>query len=359
MLAIRLTFPLICFIFSLLTPAWAQELATLYYDQDWRLTIKNEAAYIRHAEVSFVADSLIWEGDFTDDTVDGRRIHEGTYRNHMKHGTFKYYHENGLLESTGAYQMGRRTCEWLYYNDHGGIKQRVEFTGEHFSIKEFYDTRGKQLVAEGTGNWRLSVPFGDRAVTLDAYFDAGRRSGRWVYRYSPGGKILVEEYDEEGLLITGIDYAKKGNPTYQQTRLTAALFEVPGVQSAERLYTDHHFYGPDAIRYIRGISPVTVEYTGLKPSYRNGIEEFYNYVLQNYRYPESAFRARLEGQVIIDFLVDREGKTSDFRVMRGISQALNAEAVRLISSTDGWVPAQYEGAPVRARMSVPITFRVK
>jgi TonB family protein len=357
MIATRLILSIYC-IFIASLHATAQELTTLYYNESWQLTIKREAIYKRQAAVKFRGDSLIWDGEFTDRTMDDRILREGAYRNNVKQGLFKFYHENGVLESTGEYLNGQRAGEWRYYNDHGGTKQVVVFEGREFSVLEFFDTRDKQLVSEGTGNWKLFVPFGDRVVSLDAYFTSGKRSGKWVYRYSPGGKILMEEYDDTGNLIEGVDYEKKGNPTYLKTKLTAGLFEVPSVLSAERLFTDDHFYGPDAIRYVRGIVPKTVEHTGLKPSYRDGIEEFYNYVLQNYRYPESAFNERLEGQVIIDFLIDAQGNTLDFRVMRGISQELNAEAVRLISSTDGWIPADDQGQPVSSRMSVPITFKV-
>lgn len=357
MLATRLIIFFFCFINALLAVS-AQEAKTLYFNESWQLTIRKDAAYIREAAVIFEGDSLVWDGDFTDKTIKGELLREGSYRNNVKQGIYKFYHDNGVLESTGQYVDGQRVGEWTYYNDHGGIKQEVVFDGQDFSINEFYDTRDKQLVVAGTGNWKLYVPFGDRVVSLDASFTDGQRSGKWVYRYSPGGKILVEEYDQQGNLIEGIDYEKKGNPTYNQTKLTASLFEVPSLIRAEQLVTDDHFYGPDVIRYIRGIAPKTVDYTGLKPTYRGGIEEFYNYVFQNYRYPESAFEQRLEGQVIIDFLVDDEGRTSDFRVMRGISQALNAEAVRLISSTDGWIPPQHDGKPVSSRMSIPITFKL-
>ncbi|MEQ9297368.1 MAG: TonB family protein [Cyclobacteriaceae bacterium] len=339
--------------------AFGQELVSLYYNDSWQLTISKEATFVRQAEVTFHGDSLVWNGQFTDSTIEGKLLREGTYRNNLKQGLFKFYHDNTVLESTGEYTDDRRVDEWKYYNDYGGIKQLVIFNGDDFTIKEFFDNKDKLLVSEGTGNWKLFVPFGNKVVSLDAYFSHGQRSGKWVYRYSPGGKILVEEYSEGGEVLEGIDYQKKGNPTYQKTKLTSSLFEIPSILRAEQLVTDHHFYGPDAIRYIKGIGPRTVEHPGLVPTYTGGIEEFYNYVLQNYRYPESAFAKRLEGQVIIDFLIDDQGNTSNFRVMRGISQELNAEAVRLISSTEGWVPAEYNGQTVNARKSVPITFKLK
>lgn len=357
MIFLRLSL-VISFILLVRVSAFGQELVSLYYNESWQLTIEKGATFVRKAEVTFHRDSLVWNGPFTDSTVDGKLLRQGTYRNNLKQGLFKFYHDNTVLESTGEYVDNRRVEEWKYYNDHGGMKQLVVFNGEDFVIKEFFDTRDKQLVSGGTGNWKLFVPFGNRVVSLDAYFSEGKRSGKWVYRYSPGGKILVEEYGEDGELLEGIDYKKKGNPDYKETKLTSALFEVPGILSAEQLVTDDHFYGPDAIRYIKGIEPKTVEHPGLVPTYQGGIEEFYIYVLNNYRYPESAFEERLEGQVIIDFMIDDQGNTSNFRVMRGISQELNAEAVRLISSTEGWVPAEHKGQPVNARKSVPITFKL-
>ena len=234
-----MTFIRILFLLSTLCAitSLAQKPVTIYYNLLWQITIEKDASFIRIAEVVFLGDSLIWDGIFTDSTVDGRLVREGTYRNSEKHGHFKFYHDNTVLESSGEYMDGRRIGKWNYYNDHGGIRQVVVFSDEDFSVQEFYDTRNKRLVSEGSGNWKLSVPFGDRVVMLNAYFTNGKRSGKWVYRYSPGSKILTEEYDDDGSFLYGIDHEKKGNPAYTETKLKAFLFEVPDLLSMERLAT--------------------------------------------------------------------------------------------------------------------------
>lgn len=79
---------------------------------------------------------------------------------------------------------------------------------------------------------------------------------------------------------------------------------------------------------------------------------------QQINYPEMAKKAGVEGRVIVQFVVDEEGRVLDPQVVRGLGAGLDEEAVRAVQQAE-FTPGQQRGQPVRVRMSLPITFRLR
>ena len=76
------------------------------------------------------------------------------------------------------------------------------------------------------------------------------------------------------------------------------------------------------------------------------------------RYPEEARKAGIEGRVILQFIVDENGDVQDLKVVRGIGSACDWEALRVVK-TARFRPGKEDGKPVKVKMSLPITFRLK
>ncbi len=76
------------------------------------------------------------------------------------------------------------------------------------------------------------------------------------------------------------------------------------------------------------------------------------------RYPEIAKKAGVEGRVIVQFVVDEQGRVVDPVVVRGIGAGCDEEAVRAVSQAR-FKPGRQRGKPVKVKMSLPITFRLK
>ena len=75
-------------------------------------------------------------------------------------------------------------------------------------------------------------------------------------------------------------------------------------------------------------------------------------------YPESARRAGIQGRVIVQFTVDREGYPRDFMVLRGIGGGCDEEVIRVITEHARFRPGISQGRAVPVRMSLPIIFRL-
>lgn len=83
------------------------------------------------------------------------------------------------------------------------------------------------------------------------------------------------------------------------------------------------------------------------------------WVYQNLKYPEDAVRDGVQGRVMVDFVIEKDGKVTDVRVIRGVDPELDAEAVRVISASPKWKPGKMGGEKVRTSVTVPVEFRLR
>lgn len=99
----------------------------------------------------------------------------------------------------------------------------------------------------------------------------------------------------------------------------------------------------------------------VKPSFRGGdANEFSKWVNENMTYPEEAIAAGDQGRVLLGFCINPDGTMSDIRILRGVSPALDAEALRVLNScTEKWTPGQVNGQPVKVTFTFPIVFQLK
>ncbi len=77
------------------------------------------------------------------------------------------------------------------------------------------------------------------------------------------------------------------------------------------------------------------------------------------KYPESAVIMGIKGRVIAEFIIEKDGRVSNVKIVRGIDDDVDKEVVKVISASPKWKPARYRGNPVRVKVSVPVEFRLK
>lgn len=94
-----------------------------------------------------------------------------------------------------------------------------------------------------------------------------------------------------------------------------------------------------------------------QPEYPGGIKEFYKYVQNNFRMPE--VDTDMTARILIQFVVEKDGSMSDFKVVRDPGFGFGEEAVRLLKSVPKkWKPGVQNGKLVRCRYVLPITLNV-
>ncbi|MBN1117436.1 MAG: TonB family protein [Bacteroidales bacterium] len=92
------------------------------------------------------------------------------------------------------------------------------------------------------------------------------------------------------------------------------------------------------------------------PEYPGGIEALSGYISENVVYPEKALNEQTQGKVFVSFVVSKEGKVIDAQVVRGISDELDNEALRVVSTIPDWTPAKNDGKNVSVKFTFPINF---
>lgn len=78
----------------------------------------------------------------------------------------------------------------------------------------------------------------------------------------------------------------------------------------------------------------------------------------NIHYPEDAYKANIQGRVIVKFIVGTDGSVSDATVLKGVSPSLDKEAVRVVMAMPKWIPGKNNGVEVASYYYIPITFRL-
>ena len=96
-----------------------------------------------------------------------------------------------------------------------------------------------------------------------------------------------------------------------------------------------------------------------KPTFNGGdANDFSKWVNENIVYPQSAIDDNISGKVILQFTVSKEGDVKDVKVLRGVNEVLDAEAVRVVSASPKWEAGSQNGVPVSVNYTFPVVFRI-
>ena len=94
------------------------------------------------------------------------------------------------------------------------------------------------------------------------------------------------------------------------------------------------------------------------PEYPGGMKYFKRYIDRNLKYPEEAKKNKIEGVVVMQFVVEKNGDITSPRVVRRLEASLDSVAMNLIKGMPRWNPASDHGVKVRCKYSVPIAFKI-
>ena len=94
------------------------------------------------------------------------------------------------------------------------------------------------------------------------------------------------------------------------------------------------------------------------PQFPGGDVELMKFLNENVKYPEAAEKAGTQGRVVAQFVVEADGSISNVKVLKNVSDEIDAEAVRVIKAMPKWKPGMQKGQPVRVKYTIPVTFRL-
>ena len=96
------------------------------------------------------------------------------------------------------------------------------------------------------------------------------------------------------------------------------------------------------------------------PEFPGGQQALMKYLATNVKYPVIALENGIQGRVVCQFVVEKDGKPSNIQVVRSSGEpSLDKEAVRVISTMPKWKPGKQRGKPVRVTYTIPVNFRIQ
>ena len=107
------------------------------------------------------------------------------------------------------------------------------------------------------------------------------------------------------------------------------------------------------MRYqVYGMAPYTM------PHFRGGDAALMEYLQENIVYPPEAVKNKIQGRVIVQFVVEKDGSIGEVKVVRSVEESLDAEAVRVVKTLPKFFPAREGGETVAVWYTLPVTFKL-
>jgi TonB family protein len=204
---------------------------------------------------------------------------------------------NNRLKITGSFSddMKTRLGTFIYYDTAGTVVQRRKYVGYGGAIETDYYPDG-QVMVQGS--------------TLDE-----KKGGEWT-GYYPSGKIKATALYTDGQLDTCSFFNEDGSPN-DTMKIFCQESDYPG-----------------------------------------GVTAWLRFLNRNLHYPDAAVNQEIQGTVVVQFKVSKEGKTSDFTVIESRGRDLDDEAVRVMKKSGDWQPAVNGGTAVDAYKTQQVVFRM-
>lgn len=342
----------------------AQIRVKLYYTKGWLLTSYDSSVYYREATLDTAY--RMFDGVVKDFTKDGKLLMTGNYINRERSGKFVSYYPSGKLESEGMYDEGKRTDIWRFFYEGGGMKYEVKYNKDVESMITAKDSLGKAFIDNGTGTWIETYiePITRAVMTIKGMLKNRNKEGAWTHTDSDG-KIWSEEVYKQGEFVKGYVLA-------DNERIEVATGFTNLVPENKHIRVESFAYTKEATKedypFLRKFDAATKafsdeNYPRLEVSAwpTKGMDGFYKEVSTRMKYPPKARRSGIEGTVYVEFVVEKDGSLSNFKVVKGIGGGCDEVAMNAIMESQKkvkWIPGVQSRKKVKQRFTLPLIFKL-
>jgi len=230
-----------------------------------------------------------------------------------KEGKYVYYYENGNKKTAENYFKGRLKGDFKEWYENGNLKLEGEYFQDEktlnsdFEMNNYWNSKNEHLVVNGNGHYDENDD--EKAVQ---------------------GKIKNGHKDE---IWTGTN--KKMNYSYTDIYKKGKFISGKSVDSlgVERKY--------DVLE--------------VRPLPKKGVNDFYKFIGDNFVKTKEAVVNKVAGKLIIQFVIAKDGKIVEPKILKSLGYGLDEELIRVVTSYENWNVGQQRGVPVRVLYSIPIT----
>lgn len=112
----------------------------------------------------------------------------------------------------------------------------------------------------------------------------------------------------------------------------------------------------NTVKYVDGEPIYEIKYIELAPEFPGGNEELMKYISENVSYPEKARKKGIKGKVVIEFVVNRNGKVVHESIFTSVDPLLDNEALRVVKEMPKWKPGKQDGKYINVKMHLPVNY---
>lgn len=284
-----------------------------FLDSLWNETKQGKHKYYRIIDDYYNPNTLHLVRDYyQNDTLQMKGYSSSAY-SIIKEGTFFYYYQNGKKKSMVNYQENKKVGKEYKWYENGNKEYEGEYILNNrsetsvFIINQFWDINGQQKVIDGNGDYEEN----ENDTFAFGKVINGLKSGEWKGEFKKL-KISYTENYKDGNLISGV--------------------------SVDSLNNQHYY-----------------EKIIVQPKPRKGMSHFYEFVGKKFKFTKNS--EGKGGKIFITFYIDKNGKATDFNIIRGLGFGLDEEAIRVISKYPEWECGYYRGIGAKFLFYLPISIK--
>lgn len=227
------------------------------------------------------------------------------------------YFENGKMQKKVSYIKGGLVGENIVWNENGNIQEvglYIEQKSKDFKLEntykllQFYDEANNQIITNGQGFYKHCSS--DKICEEGQYVN-GFRTGIFTGQNLANKSTFVEQY-KDGKLTSGITTLEN----------------------------------KEIIKYSE---------VAKKPEPSKGMEHFYNFIGKNFKTSEDIPENGVKIKILVNFLIDVDGKLVEPRVINKVGFGMEEEALRVIKIYKDWTAASIRGIKIKFLYQFPIT----
>lgn len=245
----------------------------------------------------------------------------------------------GLVKSWVPQKDSKQVVIPVEFHLPSGHLNSASTEGNSFEYPE-----GEEAWAEFVSkNFRYPKSLGNERVSGTLYVDFMISAKGKGSNYSISTPSGYPEIDAEAVRV--VSRVKRWNPAVSNGRPYKTLhsirvdFKAPETANGQTIIEERHVQ--------------------TNPSYPGGDQAMVNFINKNMKYPKNELRKKIEGYVEVEFIVMEDGSLSDLKVVRSVSEGLDAEALRIVGMMPKWSPAiATDGSTVTCSMIIPVNFRL-
>jgi len=278
----------------------------------------------------------------------GQLNFEGQYVNNVKNGVFHSYDQEGKKLSEGTYEMGKLVAgepvvlDIIYENPEVQASFQDGFDSFQTVISKRVASMSEFNMIDSTFTLNLDIE-----LTIEK---SGKvLSAEPIQPVRPFIKRIINSVfnsfpvfipaKEEGIVVTStlivpIAISKKGIEVLKFGNVNKLDFQIDAKDI------------------------VSIDNVETLPEFPGGLYEMRKYLAQTIRYPIYAQEHGIQGEVMVSFVINKDGMIGNLKIVKSAHPVLDEEAIRVVKSMPRWKPGTQRGNPVNTNYTVPINFRL-